>query len=272
MLNPEITKLNLGCGNCPEKLFPRPWWNVDLENPLADEEHDARALPLEWTARFFEVRASHILEHTFIKEWPAIIQEWCRVLRPGGILRIIVPDLDIVLRCLQDGVDMKGRRALSLRETTAALAQLYGIGYDDPSTDARWRHRIIVSGPMLADFLSSLGCLENIAIYKTEEDPAAVHGIRDDSQNPFSVHVVARKPHVKSDWERTSSAPHAVKGIRNSTGQLLCFRHGSRWEPALAQYPKSIPGARRCEFLFPEELEYLSSETSAPVSGIEGAP
>lgn len=45
-----------------------------------------------------EVLASHILEHFGFHEVEAVVKEWARVLRPGGRLRVAVPDLTYIAR------------------------------------------------------------------------------------------------------------------------------------------------------------------------------
>lgn len=80
-------KLNLGCGTIPLDGYE----NLDAKNcrpiyPLsefADESVD-------------EVRASHVLEHFPNAEIGGVLKEWTRVLKPGGTLRIAVPDFEKV--------------------------------------------------------------------------------------------------------------------------------------------------------------------------------
>ena len=44
-----------------------------------------------------EIRASHVLEHFSFKDVVDVLADWVRVLKPGGIVRIAVPDID---KCL----------------------------------------------------------------------------------------------------------------------------------------------------------------------------
>ncbi|MCK4624077.1 MAG: methyltransferase domain-containing protein [Phycisphaerae bacterium] len=80
-------KLNIGAGNSPIKGY---------EN--LDRKTGQEACPLKYdTGSVDEVRASHILEHFGFREAPEVLAEWMRVLKPGGRIRIAVPDVDKVL-------------------------------------------------------------------------------------------------------------------------------------------------------------------------------
>jgi len=72
-------------------LLPR---NV-VETPWSPDivVHDLRKpLPFQ-SARFTAVYASHLLEHLYLAEATQLLRECNRVLRPGGVLRVVVPDL-----------------------------------------------------------------------------------------------------------------------------------------------------------------------------------
>jgi hypothetical protein len=73
------------------------------------------------------------------------------------------------------------------------LAQLYGIDYDKPDANAKWRHRIVFDKTMLAEALSRQRTLEEPIIYPKTLDPAALHQIWDNSQNDFSLCMSTKK-------------------------------------------------------------------------------
>ncbi len=189
----KCAKLNLACGSKIKSKLPKPWLNIDLAGEAADFICDITRLPAEWSNKFDEVRASHVLEHFFLKEMDRILQEWIRVLSPNGMLRIIVPDSEIIATGLVAGQDSKGRAGISINKTTPILTQIYGAGYDDPLTENRWRHRFIFGKATLMELLQRQPFIEKIVIYDQKDDPASILGINDDSQNPFSLCVMARK-------------------------------------------------------------------------------
>lgn len=87
--------LNLGCGG----RWHKDWTNVDFvsndENVIAHNLNEGT--PFE-NDSFDVVYHSHVLEH-FTKEKAILfIQECYRVLKPGGILRLAVPDLEQIAR------------------------------------------------------------------------------------------------------------------------------------------------------------------------------
>lgn len=103
--------LNIGCG----AVFHPAWinldsvpvsgkvtmWNVDKGLPFANEQIDV-------------CYASHVLEHLTRTNAQRFILECIRVLKPGGIIRLAVPDLEAIVRqylvCL-DRADQPGSNA-----------------------------------------------------------------------------------------------------------------------------------------------------------------
>lgn len=92
-------KLNLGCGH--DRLDG--WVNVD-SHTAADVDADMLALPFDNDAAD-EIYCSHALEHLSFYEAPRALREMLRVLRPGGKLRVAVPNLDFVAAVWLHGSD-----------------------------------------------------------------------------------------------------------------------------------------------------------------------
>lgn len=83
-----MVRLNLGCGDFPMS----GWTNIDLEElPGVDVAADVRALPYEDNS-VDEIYAGHILEHISIRETGKTLDEWYRVLKPGGHITVTTPD------------------------------------------------------------------------------------------------------------------------------------------------------------------------------------
>jgi predicted SAM-dependent methyltransferase len=81
-------KLHLGCG----PRFIPGFVHVDLQPaPHVDVVGPVERLPMgDGTVAL--IYASHVLEHFGRGEYKAVLREWFRVLAPGGILRLSVPD------------------------------------------------------------------------------------------------------------------------------------------------------------------------------------
>jgi predicted SAM-dependent methyltransferase len=86
---------NLGCGGC----FHSGWTNFDLVSQSPHViQHDLRTrLPLS-DRSCAVVYHSHVLEHFPRTFAPLFLQECYRVLVPGGLLRVVVPDLETIVR------------------------------------------------------------------------------------------------------------------------------------------------------------------------------
>ena len=88
--------LNLGCGY----RFRPHWTNVDFTStgPNVIAHNLIQGIPFP-DASFDVVYHSHVLEHLPKNSARLFIQECCRVLRPQGVLRVVVPDLEQITRC-----------------------------------------------------------------------------------------------------------------------------------------------------------------------------
>jgi len=87
--------INLGCGS---RIHP-DWRNLDV-NPYVEGVESWKAsegIPAA-SQSVDVVYHSHLLEHLQQEEGEDFIQECLRVLKPGGILRIVVPDLERICR------------------------------------------------------------------------------------------------------------------------------------------------------------------------------
>lgn len=87
--------LNLGCGN---RYHPE-WVNVDFYStgPGVISCNLNLALPFDDNS-FDAVYHSHLLEHFPKCYAPKFTGECFRILRPGGIIRVVVPDLEQIVR------------------------------------------------------------------------------------------------------------------------------------------------------------------------------
>lgn len=87
--------LNIGCGS----TFHPEWTNVDIESSSPEvKTYDIRkGLPYA-DASFDACYSSHVLEHLTHQEANRLLAESRRVLKPQGIVRIVVPDLEAIAR------------------------------------------------------------------------------------------------------------------------------------------------------------------------------
>jgi predicted SAM-dependent methyltransferase len=82
-------KLHLGCG----KRFIPGFIHVDaLSFPHVDYQGPVDKLDWIPDGSLSLIYASHLLEHFGRWEVDAVLSEWFRVLKPGGVLRLAVPD------------------------------------------------------------------------------------------------------------------------------------------------------------------------------------
>ena len=99
---------------------------------------------------FAEIYASHVLEHFDCKEGVMVaMKEWHRVLSPGGLLRLSVPDLDVLAQLLLQ------RERLDVNQRFDVMRMIFG-GH----VDAHDHHIVGLNEEFLAGYLYATGFVD----------------------------------------------------------------------------------------------------------------
>jgi predicted SAM-dependent methyltransferase len=112
-----VRKLHIG------GLEARNGWEVldVVPHPHVDHLGNAADLSRFSDATFTVVYASHVLEHfDYLKEIPAVLAEWNRVLVPKGRLYVSVPDLAILAKLFLS------RESYTLDERFEVMRMMFG--------------------------------------------------------------------------------------------------------------------------------------------------
>lgn len=183
-------KYNLGAGD------------IELPGYIAiDKKGGSEAFPLDIADESAEeIRASHILEHFPHGRVPFVLGHWVRKLKPGGVLKIAVPDLEWIAKNYLAGRDFN--------------VQGYLMGGQVDSLDF---HFSSFDEELLAELLREAG-LVDIARWSSE--------LADCAALPVSLNLQGTKPPT-----RVMSEPLKVIAVMSSPrlgfdDNFLCaFRH-----------------------------------------------
>ena len=91
----KLNYLNVGCGN----KFHKEWINMDMtsNSPYVKAHNLLKGLPLS-NDQVDVIYHSQVLEHFPKEKAPDFIRECFRILKPGGIMRVVVPDLENIVK------------------------------------------------------------------------------------------------------------------------------------------------------------------------------
>ena len=92
-------KLNIGCG---KRNFGKEWIHIDGSDYEHIKYHNITKLEFEDNTVDL-IYASHVFEYFDREEANNVLEEWKRVLKPGGILRLAVPDFEICSKLYNEG-------------------------------------------------------------------------------------------------------------------------------------------------------------------------
>ena len=168
-------------------------WEVLDVRAAPHVNHVGDALDLSRFAEdtFAEVYASHVLEHfDYVEQLPRVLAEWFRVLAPGGVLRLSVPDIDILAHLLLQ------RHVLDVNQRFQVMRMIFG-GH----THEHDHHRVGLNQDFMAAFLDRAGFVNLQRVGR--------HGLFADTSEtvvlgtPISLNINAHNPAAA-----TAAAPH----------------------------------------------------------------
>jgi len=152
----EEIKLNIGAGS-----------TVIPGYTAIDRKLGTEAYPLNYPDNSVtDIRCAHLLEHLSFSEVLKALHEWARVLKPGGRIRIAVPDFD---------------KVIALRNTDPTWPYVLFGGQQDGDDF----HKSVYDENRLSAYLKNAG-LENIRRWESPNTDTAAH--------PMSLNLEAFKP------------------------------------------------------------------------------
>ncbi len=230
LLATDLDKLNFGCGD-----HPLPGWvNIDggdgawhaaptRPEVIVLDLFDALNVIPDNVASF--ISSEHLFEHFSLQQGHALLAEWFRVLKPGGVVRIVTPDLEAEARFLlrqsqpapEEVIDAHRRRWLASRcplRPGEKLTRAIGLNY------AMWLdgHKFLYDFETLSQSLRLAGFDAVIRERYGHSSHEALRGIdhHDGAETggewltSQALIVEATKPVGKPEPRRNTGAPAAL--------------------------------------------------------------
>lgn len=176
-------KLDLGGG---VGARPEGFTRVDING--GEVIWDLAQAPYPWPDNSVEaIHCSHTLEHLWKKDAYVCLQESFRILQPGGVITIAVPDMDVGIDGHLTG-DWSRQPHLDGRDLNLCL------GGNFPA-DSPWRHKYLYCWESLAYMLEKTGF---VGVVRHGHDDGPYQHLFGNPYNPdyrtSSLYVTAVKP------------------------------------------------------------------------------
>ena len=168
-------KLHLGCG----KRFFKGYVHVDIQDyDHVDYKTNVDNLSIFEDDTASLIYASHVLEYFDFFEAKRVLKEWRRVLKPGGTLRISVPDFDSLLKVY----------SMTNRNIEKIIGPLFGRISSEKVFDQYIYHKTVYNFSKIKDLLSQSGFI-NVRKYDW----------RQTETKDYDDHSKAYFPHMDKD-------------------------------------------------------------------------
>jgi predicted SAM-dependent methyltransferase len=163
-------RLHLGGG----KRFIPGFVHVDLSDyPHIDHRHDIRTLPMIADGAAQLIYASHVLEYFDRVEVRDVLDEWKRVLQPGGVIRVAVPDFEVLAALYARNKDLD-----------QIIGPIFGR-WPVPGTSTTVYHRTVYDHVSLKTVLEDAG-FSDVRRYNWRE---TIHSDHDDYSQAYIPHL-----------------------------------------------------------------------------------
>ena len=144
-----------------------------------------------------EILSEHVLEHLPLAAWPSVLREWRRVLRPGGVARLALPDYGAPRHAasLAAGFDASDPSHVVLPTAALLRAQLDACGLF-PGYHVRqyWDGDAFVDEPVRPAYAGATGHVkrapENAPLWAHAQSIGARYGRLDDRGRPEDSSLV----------------------------------------------------------------------------------
>ena len=166
-----MVKINIGCG---WRDFGKDWIHIDGGDYSHLDSKDIFNLPQEDNSVDL-IYASHIIEYFNREEVIDVLKEWVRVLKPGGILRLAVPDFETM-------VDLYWNGGYSIEKFLGPLYGQMSMG------EETIYHKTTYDFDSLSYLLESIG-MKDVKKYEWE----------DTEHSEFDDHSQAYIPHMDKE-------------------------------------------------------------------------
>ena len=191
--NHRPLRIELGSGPHGEEGY----YHVDaVKVGKVDKEADVRKLDWIDDNAVDDLYSAHTIEHFSYTEIDTILKEWYRVLKPSGIIRLKMPDLDFLCHAYVDGT----------HSTEEIMISLFGGFSDTPggpdgwekiSGNLRWERNTIpdgdISNPGKYTEWGAHKAMYTFGSFKPRMARAGFINIRRVVENDWELHVTASK-------------------------------------------------------------------------------
>ena len=169
IINRDCVKLHIGCGT----VYKGGWINIDNNS-----DNNIQKLDLKWDLRkplpFHDnsvdfIFNEHFLEHLTVEEGILAIKDFFRVLKPGGVMRIAMPNLEEMIHTYMDKNWKENNKAFLEKFELAFIqtrAENINIGF------RWWGHQWLYDWEELERRLKESGCekIKRCIIFESEHE------------------------------------------------------------------------------------------------------